>query len=128
MAIDRLTARQALNATPDKGRRSAMLADGGNLFLQVSRGSAGQIRRSWVFKYELVGQRHEIGLGPLYDVPLARARDVAGKLRQQLREGIDPLVAKRQRRQRSILESAKAMTFGQCVEAYLQAHQAGWTN
>ena len=80
-----------------------MLADGGNLFLQVSRGSAGQIRRSRVFKYELVGQRHEIGLGPLYDVPLARARDVAGKLRQQLREGIDPLAAKRQQRQARFL-------------------------
>jgi integrase len=123
-----LTARQALNATPGKGRRAAMLSDGNNLFLQVSLGSAGQVRRSWVFKYELQGRRHEIGLGPLRDVSLAEARDMAGGLRRQLRQGVDPLAAKRQQRQRIHLDNAKRMTFGECVEAYIAAHEAGWKN
>jgi integrase len=123
-----LTARQVVNATPGKGRRAAMLSDGANLFLQVSLGSRGQIRRSWVFKYELQGQRHEIGLGPLREVSLAEARDMASKLRRQLREGVDPLAAKRQQRQQRQLDNAKAMTFGECVEAYIAAHEAGWKN
>src|SRR5262245_56522113 len=123
-----LTVRRTLHATPDRGRRATMIADGANLFLQVSRGRSGQIRRSWVFKYELQGQRHEIGLGPLRDVSLANARELAAGLRRQLREGIDPLAAKRQRRAQHYLDSAKALTFGECAVAYVQAHQAGWSN
>jgi integrase len=105
-----------------------MLSDGANLFLQVSLGSAGQVRRSWVFKYELSGQRHEMGLGPLRDVSLSEAREKAGRLRKQLLDGIDPIAARHQQRQQHRLEAARAMTFGECAEAYLQAHGAGWAN
>ena len=119
----RLTARQVINARPAKNRRATMLADGGCLFLQVSA-SANHIRRSWVFKYQRDGNRHEMGLGPLRDVSLSEAREKASHLRKQLLNGIDPFAAKRQQEEQRRVEAAKAMTFGECVEAYLQTHDA----
>ena len=47
---------------------------------------------------------------------------------QQILDDIDPLEAKRQQRAERRLEAAKAMSFGQCVEAYLAAHEISWKN
>ncbi len=49
----RLTARQVMTAKPEDGRRVAMLADGGNLYLQATIGKNDTVRRSWVFHFEL---------------------------------------------------------------------------
>src|SRR5262245_58755748 len=43
---NRLTARQVANAKPGKGRKAAMLSDGGNLFLQLTTGNDSRIRRT----------------------------------------------------------------------------------
>jgi integrase len=125
---NRLTQRAVINAKPDKGRRATMFADGGNLFLQASIGAEGHVRRSWVFKYELRGQRRELGLGPLRDVSLVEAREKASRLRKQLLDGVDPFAVKHQEATQRRLDAAKAMTFGQCVEQYLQTHDAAWKN
>jgi integrase len=122
----KLTARAVANAKPDKGRRATMIADGGNLFLQTSISNTGHIRRSWIFKYELNGKRREMGLGPTRDVPLSEAREKAGSFRKQLLNGVDPFAAKRHQAQQRRLEAAKQLTFGQCVEQYLQTHDAAW--
>ena len=53
------------NAKPPKGRRKAKSADGGNLFSETSVGKVGDVRRSWIFKYELDDSRREMGLGSL---------------------------------------------------------------
>jgi integrase len=124
---NRLTARTAAAAKPDKGQTAKVIADGNNLFLQVIHGKTS-ISRSWLFKYELDGKRHEMGLGPLHVVSLGEARDKARNLRQQLVDGIDPLAARNLLDQKRRLGAAKEMTFGQCVEAYLQAHDAAWGN
>src|SRR5262245_29359686 len=91
--VGRLTSKQVANAKP-----GPLLADGGNLYLQASAGREGAVRRSWVFKYELDGDRHAMGLGPLHTVGLAEARQRARNLRLQLLDGIDPLGAKRKDR------------------------------
>jgi integrase len=124
---NRLTARQVINAKPG-GRSAVMLADGGNLFLQVTAAHGGHIRRSWLFKYERDGKRHEMGLGPLRDVSLVEAREKASHLRKQLLNGVDPLAAKNELAQQRRLEAAKAMTFGECVQAYLATHDPAWKN
>jgi integrase len=69
-----------------------------------------------------------MGLGPLRDVSLSEAREKARERRKQLLDGVDPLAIKHQQQQQRRLETAKAMSFGQCVEAYLEAHEAGWSN
>jgi integrase len=125
--VGRLSSRQVANAKP-KGRPAVLLADGGNLYLQCTLGADGSVRRSWLFRYERDGRRREMGLGPLHTIGLANAREKARSLRQQLLDDIDPLEAKRKRRDEMRLAVAKEMTFGECVAAYLQAHDAGWKN
>jgi integrase len=116
--------------------RPGLWPDGDGLYLQVTLGDEGKtIRRSWVFRYELFGQRHELGLGPLRDVGLAQARAKRGELRAQLRDGIDPFHFRKQQRDAARLEQmrlnaerAKALTFQESAERCMAAHRAGWTN
>jgi integrase len=126
--IGRLSARQVKNAKPKKGRDWAELSDGGNLLLQVTTGKDGHIRRSWVFRYELDHKRHEMGLGPTHTISLREAREVAKHNRQLLLKRVDPLEARNQQARQQRLEAAKAMTFGGCVEAYLETHDVAWKN
>src|SRR5687768_1355886 len=46
-------------------------SDGGGLYLNITASGA----RSWVFLWKVDGKRREMGLGPLRDVPLAKARE-----------------------------------------------------
>jgi integrase len=134
--FNKLNAAEVRNAKPKKGRRATLFADGANLFLQATQSRDGKrVNRSWLFKYELHGNRHEIGLGPLHTISLAEARDRSRRLRQQILEGIDPLAAKnesieaRQReRQAKLAEQAKLKTFERCAEMYLNVHSDSWKN
>ena len=65
--------------------------DGDGLWLQVRDAD----RRSWLFRYTRQGRAREMGLGPFPDVGLAGAREAAALCRQQLRQGQDPLEARR---------------------------------
>jgi integrase len=116
------------SAKPPEGRSSILLADGGNLLLQCTVGREGHIRKSWVFKYEIGGRRHEMGLGPLHTRGLAEARAEAKRLRQLLLNRVDPLVERRKADQALIAEQAKTVTFKDCAEAYLRAHDGSWKN
>ena len=107
--IHRLTAMQIAKAR----RKGATVADGGGLYLQ--RG------RSWVLRYARHGKSHWMGLGPIELVDLPAAREAALEKRKLLFAGVDPLV------QRARV-TAQTMTFAECCEAYIKAHQATWRN
>jgi integrase len=131
--LKRLTAREVASAKPDADRRATMLPDGANLYLQITRApkNPDQVRRSWVFRYEFDGQRHDLGLGPVHTLDLAEARLKARTLRQQLLDGIDPLAAKQQIKRDRLARLAaeqRAMTFRACAEACIASHEDGWTN
>jgi integrase len=129
--IHRLREKQVLNAKPDQGRRSILLADGANLYLQATVGRDGSVNRSWVFRYEFDGERHDLGLGPLHTIGLADARERARQYRQQIIAGVDPLSARREverERLRAKAARAKAVTFKECSEAYLKVHANKWRN
>jgi len=130
--MNRLKQTEVTNAKPKRGRFVNRLLDGGGLYLQATAGKDG-VNRNWVFRYELDGVRHDMGLGPLHTIGLAKAREIALELRQQIKAGIDPLAsrdeAKKARRAelaRAKAEQAKAMTFKQCAEMYIAAHANGW--
>ena len=113
---------------PSRGANSILLADGANLYLEATLRN-GSINRSWIFRYELDGERHDMGLGPLHTIGLAEARERARQLRQQILTGIDPLTAKREikrERLRIKAEQAKAITFRECCEQYLRLHSGDW--
>ncbi|MBT6219632.1 MAG: DUF4102 domain-containing protein, partial [Rhodospirillaceae bacterium] len=61
---------------------AGMHADGGGLYLQVSRYDT----KSWIFRFTLNGRSRQMGLGGLYTVSLAEAREEAGECRKMLRE------------------------------------------
>lgn len=77
------------------------------LALQISESDS----RSWVFRYRFNGRRREAGIGCFPDVPLAKAREYAREAREQLREGVDPIEARRAARRR-------LLTFRQAVQRY----------
>jgi integrase len=125
----RLTPRQVANAKPRDGQRAMLLADGGNLYLQVTRTRDGSdFARSWVFRYELDGRRREMGLGGLHTLGLAEARDQARSHRRKLLEGMDPIEARNEARAAKRAKQAKTMTFQQCAAMYISAHESSWKN
>lgn len=82
----------------------------------MSVGSNG--RRRWVFLYRRAGKLREMGLGSAHKghVTLAEARQKADAARRILRDGTDPLAAKRT----VALESAAMPTFGEFADALIE--------
>jgi integrase len=99
-------------------------ADGGNLYLRVADGGT----RGWIFRFAMRGKTRDMGLGSYPDITLARARELATECRRALAAGIDPIEARKQKREAGRIEVAKSMTFDQCGAAYIAAHEAGWRN
>ncbi|RWL98946.1 site-specific integrase [Mesorhizobium sp.] len=105
----------AIKATTKPGR----LSDGGGLYLLV--GPTGG--KSWTFMWTRDGRRREMGLGPYGNgnglVSLATARGKAGKCREVLTAGRDPLAESR---------TEGEPTFGEAVELFLADRETGWRN
>jgi len=94
MPIHKLSPRKVATAGPGK------YEDGGGLRLVVSPSEA----RKWVFRFTINGRRREMGLGSFPDVSLAEAREKAAKCRKLVKEGVDPIEARRK-------EQVKVPTF-----------------
>lgn len=84
--------------------------------------------RSWILRCSIAGKRRDMGLGGYPDVTLADARRRARELREQIDNGIDPIEVRREARAALRAALIKAMTFNQCVDAYLSAHNESWRN
>ena len=89
---------------------------------------SGTGARSWILRVSIGGKRRDMGLGGFPDVPLADARRRARELREQIDKGEDPIEIRREARAVLAAKLAKAMTFAQCVDAYLAAHNESWNN
>lgn len=109
-------------------KKPGMHSDGGGLYLQVTEGSDGAPRKSWLFRYAVAGRERQMGFGPLSDVPLAEARNRATAARELRREGKDPIVEREAARATASLAATKVMSFDDCATAYIAAHRAGWRN
>ena len=107
-----------------RAKRRGYLADGGGLYLQISSNGA----KSWVFRFRQDGRLREMGLGPVHAFSLADARQRATECRQQRSLGFDPIAVRTSANAQAKLEAARAMTFRQCAEAYIDAHRASWKN
>jgi integrase len=98
--------------------------DGHGLALQITATGV----KSWVFRYERGGRERMLGLGPLYDVSLADAREKARAAREQLRAGIDPIEARKAQKAADALEEAKRVTFKEAAETFFEQQQVKWKN
>lgn len=100
-----------------------------NLYLQIRE----QGTRSWLFRYWVDGKPKVIGLGAMKDVPLAKARDKAERLRIKVRDGADPAAEKKtakaaRRAEQAVAAAASVPTFEECAREYINAHEASWSN
>jgi integrase len=98
--------------------------DGNGLVLQVSKWRT----KAWLFRYQRDGRERQMGLGPAGAVSLADARELARDCRKRLLTGADPIEARRTERMQARLEAARGVTFRECAERYIAAHEAGWRN
>jgi integrase len=88
----------------------------------------GDGARSWIFRYQANGRRRDMGLGSTDTFTLAEARERSLEARRLVARGIDPIDLRRAERSVAGLATAKAMTFAECADAYIAAHEAGWRN
>ena len=101
-----------------------MYADGNGLYLQVTASGA----RSWIYRYMLHGRAREMGLGSLRDFSLAEVRARATECRKLRADGIDPIESRRAARDGQKLAAAKAITFEDAANAYIEANSSAWRN
>jgi integrase len=95
------------------------------LGLRINEGEG----KSWILRTMVGGKRRDIGLGGFPDVTLAAAREAARSMKAAIRAGTDPLAERRKAKAELVLATAKAMTFGEAVEAYLASGKLdGLTN
>ncbi|MCG9042139.1 tyrosine-type recombinase/integrase [Laribacter hongkongensis] len=85
-----LTALDCKNATPKADGKPAKHADTDGLYLLVSNSS-----KLWRFDYRFAGKRLTASFGAYPEVSLKEARQLHDEARRQLREGIDPMAAKK---------------------------------
>jgi integrase len=98
-----------------------------NGVFRVDRGLYAQVRRdggsiTWVFRYRRNGRTRFMGLGPLAEVNLTEARDLADEARKLIRRGLDPI------EQRRADKGETTITFGEATKRFIAAHEKGWTN
>jgi hypothetical protein len=96
---------------------------GGGLYLQVSKTET----KSWIFRYRVGDELHDMGFGSVRDYTLKEVRDAARECRRLRQQKKDPLALKRAQQQVAKAEAAKAMTFEECARAYLTVHKIGWS-
>jgi integrase len=62
------------------------------------------------------------------DGHLAKAREIAAECRRARLTGMDPIETRKSERQEAQLAAARSMTFDQCRDAFITAHQSAWRN
>jgi integrase len=117
-----------LSQTDLRRTKPGMYGDGGGLWLQVTKSTAGHANRSWIFRYGLMrGKRREMGLGPVHITGLKDAREKAAALRKLVYDGIDPIEQRNAARTIQAAAIARALSFDECAAAYAKAHSPKWT-
>lgn len=99
--------------------KPGIYSDGGGLYLRV-RSSA----RSWFFIGMFKGKRHEIGLGSVFDVSLAKARERAHAAKALMLDGLDP----RNFRPQATESEKQAISFGEFAILHLDNIEVGFKN
>jgi integrase len=87
----------------------------------------GPKRANWTYRYQINDRRREMGIGSFPDCGLAEARDEASRAREFVRQGIDPLEARKSERAKAKAQTARDLTVRQLWERFRQDKGANWT-
>jgi integrase len=98
------------------------LIEAPGLYLQVT----GPKAKSWLYRYTspISGKVRYLGLGPANAITVQRAKELVREPRQQRAEGIDPIDARKAKRETD--KPAPTITFGECAEEYFRVHRRKW--
>lgn len=89
---------------------------------------ASETARSWILRTKIGSKRREIGLGGFPEVTLSMARDKAREIKEQIRQGIDPVAEKRAARLALIKEQNRFATFEQLADDAFKVKQQEFRN
>ena len=117
---NRLSAAFVSRKDHERGR----YADGGGLYLQVSKSGTP----AFTFHWQRNGTVRTMGLGSARSVSLAGARELAAQAREQLAHGIDPIDARKAAALEQRAARAKLTTFKQCAEQFHSDNAPRWGN
>jgi len=119
MAIEKLTASKVARIS-----KPGKYGDGNGLYLQVTK----TLVKSWVFRFQMNGIEHYMGLGPLHAVNIREAREEAHKIRACLVRKIDPFQYRKTIVAMNKSNNKHDKTFDECVIEYIAHHKHGWKN
>ncbi|MCB1789178.1 MAG: integrase arm-type DNA-binding domain-containing protein [Gammaproteobacteria bacterium] len=99
--------------------KPGLYAVGGVAGLQLQVTTTGS--RSWVLRVRVGSKRRDIGLGGYPTVSLAQARDKARAVRQQIEQGVDPVLERQAAKARLVAAQAAQLSFDEAVKQFLQS-------
>jgi integrase len=116
---------------PEGRKGPFLISDGSGLSLQIMPSGS----KSWVLRFMLNGKARTMGLGAFGDqgdgVSLAKARDLAASARAHVKQGLDPLEARKANQvaqaEKNAAKAARSKTFEDVAKEYITAHEVGWT-
>src|SRR6516162_2954152 len=103
-------------------KEAGYYADGANLYFRVAPAKPVEGEgakpdrgaRGWIFRFARGGRTRDMGLGAYPQISLATARRLAGKCRELVAQGIDPIEQRRAERAAQRLATARTLTFDEC--------------
>jgi integrase len=114
-----LTERQVKNAAP------GWLSDGNCLYLRTDI-SGGIVRKRFICRITREGRKRDFGCGSADKVSLKLARRRRDEILELVRDGIDPVAAKRQARQTANAAKKAAHTFGEAANEVFKNRSPRW--
>lgn len=97
--------------------------DGRGLIYRVSQTG----RRYWVYRFMFATQRHDLELGTYPSTSLRDARLQADKHRLDISRGINPILARLEKKQRQIAEQRAVNDFETEAKRYIKTHAVSWS-
>jgi len=122
------SSKYTLTAISVKNAKAGRHSDNSNgLYLQVKATGA----KSWLFRFQLLGKRKEMGLGGITSLSLGGARIQAAELNNKVKNdpSYNPIMERKKEVERLKLEAIQEnITFEWCATQYIEANKASWTN
>ncbi len=102
------------------------------LYLNVSKARGGRPpAKSWVLRYRLCGEQHDMGLGPFRLLPLEYARDRAREIHELVKMGVDPQAQEEAERESRRLEREDRLngeSFAKVAQEVFDIRRTAWTS
>jgi integrase len=128
-----------------KGKANLRVSDGGGLYLQITKTAKGGETKAWLFRFTspTTGKKRDMGLGELANVKfeedeaktrelfrkaINKAREDAYAARLEIRDGIDPIDARKAKKAERRATTAVLTTFREATAKYIRSRKREWTN